>query len=175
MKTKHINFFALGISFVFMFNPNINIIDLLPDFIGYIILCVALTPLSDINEHMAEAYAGFKRMIFIDAAKVLAFVWVFGISVTSEYNSSLMLWSFIFGIVELIFLLPAYVNLFKGFTGLGYFHENTAILGSKRGRGKNYTDKMRSFTVFFIAFKSVMSFLPELSDLTSTEYYVPAV
>ena len=105
MKTKHINFFALGISFVFMFNPNINIIDLLPDFIGYIILCVALTPLSDINEHMAEAYAGFKRMIFIDAAKVLAFVWVFGISVTSEYNSSLMLWSFIFGIVELIFLL----------------------------------------------------------------------
>lgn len=172
MKTKkHINLIALGASFIFIFNPNINIIDVLPDFIGYIILCVALTPLADLNEYMEEALSGFKRMIFIDAAKILAYMWVFGISVTGEYNSSLMLWSFIFGIVELIFLLPAYVNLFKGFTGLGYSHENTAILGSRRSGGKSYTDKMRGFTLFFIAFKSVMSFLPELSDLTSTEYY----
>ena len=154
-----------------MFNPNINIIDFLLDFIGYIILCVALTSLGDINEYISDALVSFKRMIFIDAGKILAFMWVFGISVTSEHNSSLMLWSFIFGVLALLFLVPAYSNLFKGFTELGYFHNNTAILGTK-GKGKvNYTDKIKKFTFFFIILKSLLSFLPEFSDLTSTEYY----
>lgn len=172
MKTKkNINLFAIGASFVFMLNPNVNIVDVLPDFIGYIILCLTLTPLGDMNEYISDALNGFKRMIFIDAGKVLAYMWVFGISVSSEYNSSLMLWSFVFGVLEIIFVVPAYANLFKGLTGLGYFHENTAILGSRRNGKKNYTDKMRSLTLFFVIFKAVMSFLPELSDLTSTEYY----
>ena len=171
MSKKHINFMAIGMSFVFMLNPNINIIDVLPDFIGYILLCVALTSLGDINESISEALVTFKRMIFIDAAKLLALMWVFGISVTSEYNSSLMLWSFVFGVVEMIFLIPAYLKLFKGFAELGYFHTNTSIIGTKGKSKKNYTDKLRSLTVFFIVLKSTMSFLPELSDLTSTEYY----
>ena len=172
MKTKnHINFFAIGASFLFMFNPNVNIVDVLPDFIGYIILCLALTPLGDVNEYISDALKSFKRMIFIDAAKLIAFMWVFGISVTSEFNSSLMLWSFVFGALEIIILIPAYLNLFKGLTSLGYFHSNTAILGYKQKARKNHTEKMQSFTVFFVIFKSVMSFLPELSDLTSTEYY----
>lgn len=172
MKTKkNINLFAIGASFVFMFNPNINIVDVLPDFIGYIILCMALTPLGDMNEYISDALTSFKRMIFVDAGKVLAYTWVFGLSVSSEYNSSLMLWSFVFGVLEIIFVVPAYANLFKGLTSLGYFHKNTAILGSKRNRKKNYTDKIRGFTMFFVIFKAVMSFLPELSDLTSTEFY----
>ena len=33
----------LAVAFVFIFNPNISIIDVLPDFIGYIIVSVALT------------------------------------------------------------------------------------------------------------------------------------
>lgn len=168
---KKINFIAIGLSFIFMFNPNINIIDILPDFIGYIILCVMLTSLGDINESISEALVIFKRMIFIDAAKLLALMWVFGISVTSEYNSSLMLWSFVFGVIEIIFLIPAYVKLFKGLAELGYFHSNTSIIGTKTNSKRNYTDKIRSFTVFFVLLKSTMSFLPELSDLTSTEYY----
>ena len=98
---KHINFTLLGLSFLFIFNPNINIIDIFPDFIGYILLCVALTPLGDISESIADATAAFKKMIFIDAAKLLALMWVFGISVSSEYNSSLMLWSFVFGVLEI--------------------------------------------------------------------------
>lgn len=168
---KNINLFAIGASFVFMFNPNVNIIDVLPDFIGYIMLCMALTPLGDMNEYISDALTSFKRMIFIDAGKILAYMWVFGLSVSKEYNSSLMLWSFVFGVLEIILLIPAYVNLFKGLTGLGYFHENTSILGSKRNGKRNYTDKMRRFTLFFVIFKAAMSFLPELSDLTSTEYY----
>ena len=168
---RNINFFAIGLSFIFMFNPNINIIDFLPDFIGYIILCVSFVKLGDINESVSEAIVCFKRMIFVDAFKFFAIMWTFGISVTSEYNSSLMLWSFVFGVLEIVLLIPAYHKLFKGLAELGYFHENTSIIATVKHQKKNFTDKMRSFTTFFIVLKSILSFLPELSDLTSTEYY----
>ncbi len=170
-KKKIINFSAIGLSLVFLLNPNINIIDFLPDFIGYILLCVALTSLSDINETVADALGMFKKLILIDAAKIVALLWVFGISVVNERNSSLMLWSFTFGVLEMLFVIPAFIKLFKGITELGYLHDNTSVVGAKKaGSKKNYTDKVRSLTVLFVGLKAVMSFLPELSDLTSTEY-----
>ena len=52
---KRISFTAIAVSFVFLFNPNISIIDFLPDFIGYIILTVALINLADLNDTFWEA------------------------------------------------------------------------------------------------------------------------
>ncbi len=171
MNKKTINFKMIGLSLIFLFNPNVNIIDFLPDFIGYILLCIALTSLADMNETIAEAHGMFKKLILIDAAKILAWLWVFGISVVSEKNSSLMLWSFAFGVAELVFVIPAFLKLFKGIADLGYLHDNTSVIGSKRmGSKKSYTDKARNTTVVFIFLKAIMSFLPELADLTSTEY-----
>lgn len=170
-EKKHINFKAIGLSLIFLFNPNINIIDVLPDFIGYILLYVTLTNLADLNETVAGARATFQKLIFIDASKLLALMWVFGISVATERNASLLLWSFIFGALELLFAVPAFIKLFRGIGELGYLYENTSVYGN-RGKGKrSYNDRIRSFTVLFISLKAVLSFLPELSDLTSTEYY----
>ena len=168
---KIINFSLIGASLVFLFNPNVNIIDFLPDFVGYIILCVALTNLADISETVAEAHAIFKKLILIDAAKLVAMMWVFGMSVVSERNSSLLLWSVVLGVLELLFASPAFIKLFSGIMELGYLHNNTSVLGAKKeGARKNYTDKIKGFTVFFVGFKAILSFLPELSDLTSTAY-----
>ena len=167
---KYINFKAIGLSLIFLFNPNINVIDFLPDFIGYIILCALLTNLADINETVSEALGIFKKMIFIDAAKLVALIWIFGMSVTTEKNSSLLLWSFAFGILEMLFVIPAFLKLFKGLGELGYLYDNTSINEKNGNRKKNYTDSLRRFTVAFIAIKSIMAFLPEFADLTSTEY-----
>lgn len=168
-KRSYINFKAIGLSLVFLLNPNIGVIDFLPDFIGYIILCSLLVKLGDVNDTVAEALNSFKKMIFIDAAKIIAIVWVFGFADGSERTSSILLWTFAFGALEIIFLVPAFIKLFKGITELGYFNENTSILGSKRKNSKNYTDKIRSLTVFFVCFKAVLSFLPEFSDLSSAD------
>ena len=80
---KYISFGLICVAFIFLCNPNIAVIDLLPDFIGYIILSFALVNLADINETVSEALKGFRRMIFIDAGKMLSLVWIFGISVTT--------------------------------------------------------------------------------------------
>ncbi len=170
-EKKHMRFSLMALSMLFLFNPNVAIIDVLPDFIGYILLCVALTPLADMNDTFTEAQAAFKRMLIIDVGKILALFWVFGISVISERNSSLMLWSFAFGVLEMVFVIPAFIKLFKGFTELGYIYDNTSVVG-RRGHGRrSHTDKIRTLTVFFIGLKALMSFLPELADLASTEYY----
>ena len=172
MKGKrYINFAALGSSLIFLFNPNINVIDFLPDFIGYILLCVALTNLSDINETISEAQAGFKKLIFIDVSKIIALMWIFGISVTSEKNSSLMLWSFVFGVLEMLFAIPAFNKLFKGINELGFFYNNTTVNSVTGNKKRSRTDSLSAFTTFFVALKAIMAFLPELADLTSTEYY----
>ncbi len=176
MKNKSkIVFIPIGLSLIFLFNPNIAVIDLLPDFLGYIFLSLAIVKLADINETIREAASIFNKMILIDAAKLFAIVWIFWISPPSEENSAVLLWSFVFGVLEMVFIIPAFIKLYKGFVELGYFHNNHAILGSRIKRSgrtsrRNYTEKIRSFTIFFIALKATMSFLPELITIGFSEY-----
>lgn len=174
-NNRKISFLQIGLSLIFLFNPNIAVIDLLPDFIGYILLSLALIKLADINETVAEAAAIFNKMILIDAAKIFAIIWIFWISPPSEQNSAVLLWTFVFGVLEMVFLIPAFIKLFKGLVELGYFHNNNAILGSRINRfgnlaRKNYTEKIRFLTVFFITFKATTSFLPELITINFSEY-----
>lgn len=156
------------IAFLFLFNPNITVIDPLPDFIGYILLCVALYRVADLNDSINSAYNSFKRMIFVDACKIVAIMWAFGMSVTTEKNTSLLLWTFIFAVLEMIFLIPAYSRLFGGLTQLGYLYPNSSLLEARGDSSK--TDKMRNATVVFVSVRAVMSVLPELADLTNASY-----
>ncbi len=154
---------------LFLFNPNINIIDMLPDFVGYICLCLGLAKLAELNESVAAARTGFFKMIFVDLAKWPALLWVFGLSVPSERNSSLLLWAFVFAVLEMIFAVPAYLRLFDGMTQLGYFYPNTSLFGTE-GRKRSKTDRIKRFTVFFVAAKAALSVLPEFADLTNATY-----
>ncbi len=159
-------------AFCFLFNPNIAVIDLLPDFIGYILLTLALTGIADLNENIAAARTAFSRMILLDAGKLLAILWIFGMEAAGERSSSFLLWTFVFSVIECILLLPAYQKLFDGLLHLGNLYENTAIFAkAAHGRSqKSLTERAKAFTVFFVIAKAVLAFLPELADLTNTAY-----
>ena len=169
-KTAKIPWNAIMLAFVFIFNPNISIIDPLPDIFGYIILSASLVKLSMICDGLTDARRAFERMILIDGAKILALLWVFGIEATSERNSSLLLWSFVFCALEIAFLVPAFSKLFDGFSELGNFHVNTSIHASKCVGGHSYTDKLKKLSVFFVIFKAVMAMLPEFMVLATSDY-----
>ncbi len=154
---------------LFFWNPNVNIIDFLPDWIGYILLCTALTKAAWLNENIEAALRTFRTMIFVDMGKWLAILWVFGLNVLSERNSSLLLWAFVFAVAELILLIPAYTKLFGGLIELGYFYPNTAVFGNDK-QAKTPTDKIRRATVTFVAIKAVLSVLPEFADLSNSSY-----
>jgi hypothetical protein len=170
------NIIGIAIACLFIFNPNISVIDIFPDFIGYIILSLCVARLADINEILDEARVAFTRMIWIDLAKIIAIFWIFGMSVTDEYTSSLLLWSFVFGVFEILFAAPAFSKLFAGLFQIGNYYPNEAILKrqnrlfSKKLRAKNKTERISSFTTVFIYAKAILSFLPELADISNASY-----
>ncbi|MBO5937943.1 MAG: hypothetical protein J6Q82_00395 [Clostridia bacterium] len=164
----------LGLSWIifalcFLFNPTLHLIDPLPDFVGYIFLCLAFSKLVDLNEEIESAVSIFRKMIWVDAAKWLAIFITFTMSVTGEKNSSVLLWTFVFTTLELIFLLPTYTKLFDGISKLGYFYPNTSILGTMK-KGKSATDRIKKVTIVFICIKSIFTVLPEFADLSNTSY-----
>ncbi len=166
-RRQGMGFGLVIIALLFFFNPNINIIDPLPDWIGYVLLCCALSRLSDLNDSVESATRGFRKMILIDGAKWIALLWVFGLSIPGERNSSLLLWSFVFATLELIVLIPTWSKLFHGLTQLGYLYQNTAVFGNKEGK-RSRTDKIRNLTAVFVSLKAVLSVLPEFADLSNT-------
>ena len=164
-------FLGVFVSFLFFFNPNVNIIDIFPDFVGYIILVLSLRAVGDLNEEIDSALKLFRYMIFADMGKLLAILWLFGLSSYDERNTGTLLLGFIFSLTEVLLLCPAFSRLFHGLLTLGYTHENQAILGiASKKKQKSYTEKARSATLRFVILKSVMSVLPEFSNLTSYEY-----
>ena len=44
-----------------LFNPEYSIIDPLPDFIGYILIVLALRKLRDVDSHLDAAASGFEK------------------------------------------------------------------------------------------------------------------
>ena len=169
-KDKKITFGAFAIAFLFLFNPNIAIVDPLPDFFGYMIICFALSRLAFLNETLYDAKRAFERMVLVDAGKILAIFWIFGIEAISERNTGLLLWSFVFGVLESIFAIPAFIKLFDGFSALGDFHVNTSIHSKGRVCKKSYTDFVKYFSVIFVVFKALLTCLPELTVLQTTTY-----
>ena len=59
---KRLGRIAAGI--FFLLNPNITVIDLLPDFIGCILIISGLGLLRDISDSLEEARKNFLRLFF---------------------------------------------------------------------------------------------------------------
>ncbi len=154
----------------FLFNPNFNIIDIFPDFIGYFFLSLAFSKLGELNESVSAAVSSFRKMILVDLGKWAIVVWVFGMSVPAERNSSLLLWSFVFAVVEMVFAIPAFIKLYGGLTQIGFICPNQSILEANKKRRKSRTDRMKGATIFLVVAKGALSTLPELADLTNTSY-----
>jgi len=169
-KTEKMGFTLIAAAFIFLFNPNFNIVDVLPDFVGYAFLCVGLSRLANMNDDLAASQKSFSRALLVDVCKVGALLFVFGLSNPEEQNTMLLLVSFVFAVAELVVLIPAYKSLFGGLMGLGYRFENTAVLGSRNRSKKNKTEKIRLFTFVFLAVKSAGYTLPEFAVLSTQSY-----
>lgn len=192
---KHLGFALLPFAFLFLFEPNLALNDYLPDFIGYIMLCIALVNLSDVNHRIADAVSGFKRGILISALRYVAIYMlqnVFGIDQLysdNETSVGTLLFAFVFAILELIILLPAYKNLFEGLLSLGMMHDGSyvyqkrihkrivtdpksgkKIMYVREGR-RNVSERLHSFTIAFLIIRCAAYVLPEFTSLTDNSSY----
>lgn len=98
---------------IFLCNPFINIIDILPDFIGYLFILKALSELSDLERNIGSARKKFKAAMWVSLVKCLL---VFA-SMIFDSTWYLIL-TFTFGILECMYLIPGFIDLFYGISYL---------------------------------------------------------
>ena len=191
---KNLGLWALPIACLFLFNPDIAVVDVLPDVFGYIILYFALEQYSEISTKIADARELFKKAIYVNAVKLVTVFIIFGMVIDSEMPVTLLLFAFVMGILDLVFIIPGYVKLFDGILYTGERVEGEYILGRKlkkmicepedasearirlirranarRARKNEYilsrTEKLRGFTFIFLFVKVACAVLPEASSL----------
>lgn len=188
-KQKIIGWNFLFIAVLFLCNPDTGIIDIFPDFIGYILLCASISQIADIDDRIWEAYTLFKRMVYISSAKFAALFMQFGFIPTSDQSVSMLLLSFIYSVAELIVVIPAIIKLYEGILYLSSRHGGEAaylptqsVFGffkqkkkrstdaSEGAYGNTITEQFRFSTVVFVIAKSVLRTLPEFASLSEHGY-----
>ncbi len=151
---------AFILAAIFLFNPNINIVDLLPDFVGYFLLYTSLAKLSDLVPHFDEARDRFHKLFWITLSKLPATFIMLSISSQNTAERPIVaVFSLAYAILELIYIYPAFTALFEGFEYLETrFGNEVAEKKSMRAPAK--------ITAVFFSVKMIACTLPEFS-LTS--------
>ena len=98
---------------LFLFNPTVNLIDVLPDVIGYLLILKGLYKLADLNGKIKAARQKFKAAVWIASGELLVMLAASVLEATWY-----LVFSFVFCVLKLIYLIPAFVNLFEGISYL---------------------------------------------------------
>lgn len=146
---------------VFLFNPTVNLIDLLPDAIGYALLMLALRYTAEVFPHFDAARRGFRTLFWINVAKIPAASLMLNIAAGNPTERTIItIFALAFAIVEWIFLIPALRALLEGFTYLGVREGiRSAITLCKSER---FLDVTTVLVLIFFFFKGACTFLPEM-------------
>ncbi|MBR5880718.1 MAG: hypothetical protein IKZ16_03440 [Clostridia bacterium] len=193
MQNLHKKRMGIGlilVSFLFFWNPDVVVLDPLPDVIGYILLSLGLSSLAYLNDHFDQASRLFCRMIALSAGRIVFMFVLFGLVQGNERPTTILLGNFVFGVLELMTLLPAYKHLFEGFVYAGSRGDvgDASVFRPTWGRGifslfihrKSEFDSAHTevslgestsfITVLFVILKTVLGVLPEFAALTDHEF-----
>ncbi len=156
-QKKRLGFGYFIAAAVFIANPCLNIVDILPDFFGYAFLLKGLTKWADLCPNVRDALPGLSKLRWVMLLKLFA-----AFLVPLVDNTYVLLFTFSFAVLELIFALPV---AFRIFDGTEYF--GTRFDGKNVFRGLKAA---RSLTAVFFIVKSLFCLFPELCELSSFEY-----
>lgn len=161
--------------FILLFNPIIHVIDLLPDFIGFFLICKGLSKLSYLNSGLSEARDIFRKLGFAELIRVACIVFI---PYTSD--SAMLLFAFVFGVIELIYFIPALNYFYEGLNYIGMQYDGESVFAKiekkKRGRRKKGETgevtrvietgaALKRLTYSFYILRIICTLLPELTAL----------
>lgn len=133
---------------VFFFNPCIHIIDILPDFLGAILIAIGLRKLADIEDRFYDARKYTRIMIGVYALKA-----VLSLYVTARWKDGLLPVTFAFSVGEILLSIAFFTALYGGIEYMANRHNGEKHLAHVSG--------MLQFSIFFSIAKSTLAFVPE--------------
>ncbi len=163
---------GIGLSLIiaglfFLIDPYIVVIDILPDFIGYLLIFIGLRHLSFLNMSMAEARKSTVILLIISFCRVPASLLY--ISMASDTTQQWgLIFAIAFAICEIIYGRRMFDSFFDGIYDFVCSDDNLSPEMPLFFRHK----ECNIITSVFIIMKSVLSALPELTTLASTDYGV---
>ena len=170
-ENPHFHYGLMIAGMIFLCNPSINLLDILPDFIGYLLLAFSLAETAEVFPHFEEARSGFVRLAWISLSKVPAAVLMLFIWSSDRSQSSIItVFTLCYAVVTLMFALPTFSHFFEGIFYMGQRHDCPAALGVPAVFGKLGADGFRKLTLGFLILKETMSTLPEFALISVKQY-----
>ncbi len=171
-NTKKGKFYSLLVfSLVMLVNPNVNVIDVFPDFIGWFILARLFLRAADSAPYFEEARVAFIRLGILSILKLPAFMLIVMIRrVDTLDNNVYALASLVFAVCEAILLINATRNLFEALFHVGQRTDAVSLITPIRSlfaRSQTISvDSIKSSTYLFFVCKCILYFLPNMFTLT---------
>lgn len=143
--------FLIFVGFLFTLNPMLGLLDILPDFIGYLLIFAGIVKLSMISVELNDALGYFKWAAVISVARTLCFI------ASGSFDETMILClTMVFAVLEfgvMFFALPLLTD------GLVYLNIR---YDGKRGE----MNEFRIIGSVFFAARGFFSVLPELGALS---------
>jgi hypothetical protein len=168
-SARPIGFGLVLLGLCFFCNPYFAVIDFLPDFIGCLLIFWGLGRVSQIQGSMREARSAFLKVAIVDILKSVTLLIVFGAGSPNEQATALLLVGFSAAVLELMFLIPAILHLFDGFSDFATSFDCVSLYGNNKG-GLSLTDRIKKATIIFLIIRESVCLLPEFTALTKSSY-----
>ncbi|MBE6710798.1 MAG: hypothetical protein E7579_06730 [Ruminococcaceae bacterium] len=112
--------------FVLLFNPVLNVIDLVPDALGFLLIVIGLTRMSFFIGKVEQARDLFSKLAMLEAAKCVMIL-----TIPYASGSDIVLQTFVFGLGEALLFVPAVNYLFEGLSFAGLWYNASAMYEKK--------------------------------------------
>ena len=162
-KSSPINHVLVLIGLAFFANPNYMVIDILPDFIGALLVVLGTYKLAEIDSRAAQARKSLLILALVNTAKWLTLFF-------PHDNGSGQVWMLVFtlcfGLGEGILFAYGMAKLFEGIGYQGMRLDCTPVYGGFTA--------LTGLTVLISILKNLLVMLPELTRLTGQQGDVTA-
>ncbi|MBE6629254.1 MAG: hypothetical protein E7624_00210 [Ruminococcaceae bacterium] len=173
--SRPISFLPIYIGLLFFANPYIGTLDILPDFIGCLLIIGGLSRLSRISCVMEEARTKFWYLLALALGKDILSIMTMGSSANADRPVLYLIVAFVSAILHIWLGYCAMHALYDGLYGLAVKGECPAFYTAapRRAPFKNSTPYSRTElilrrTLIFIVVREVVCTLPEFSSLSTT-------
>lgn len=147
------------IAFVILANPLLSNIDILPDFIAYILIMIALSKASYISTQAYSAYNSSRNMLVVSLLKLASMY----LSIVIVDDTISLVFSFVFLIIELIFGIPFILKLYEYFSVLA--------INNEKGKLAGRIDIFKIIMIAILSIQLVLATLPDFLLLTRQDPY----
>lgn len=145
----------LILSVIFLFNPILSVLDVLPDFIGYLFLLKFFHVMSYTNEDIDDLCKSIRKLTLISVLKVVSLLLM--PSLVALDQAMYLVFSVIFSILECVFGIPLFVKMFEAFSKIALLEGNSVCANN---------DKIKKFTIGAFIARLVFAFVPDLTYLS---------